>query len=203
MAKLIFCTAALLLFAVGCNSEKAQPKAPEKPEAVKADAKKAEPAKAAAKAEPKKKTIEEGSPEAQATSAPANLASTGHFGAKFTLKDVTPVKNVFSKPDSFEGKTALISGKVSNVCTKKGCWFMIQDPAKSDESIRITMKDYGFFVPKDCAGKMATIEGTIGVKTLTEARRKHLAEDAGKDPSKVTGDVKELTIVANGVKIEG
>ena len=95
-----------------------------------------------------------------------------------------------------------VSGKISSVCKKKGCWFVVQDAQKPDQSVRITMKDYGFFVPLDSAGKEAVIEGQFSLKVLAEKERKHLAEDEGKDASKVTGDVKEFSLVATAIDLK-
>ena len=40
-------------------------------------------------------------------------------------------------------------------------------------SVRIKSADYSIFVPKDSAGRTATVEGTFKVTTLTEAQAKH------------------------------
>ena len=62
-------------------------------------------------------------------------------------------------------------------------------------------KDYGFFVPTDSGGKTVTLVGTFSKKVITEAQAKHFAEDAGEDPSKVTGDRTEYAIVATSVVV--
>ena len=64
---------------------------------------------------------------------------------------------------------------------------------------RITFKDYGFFVPLDSAGSAAIVEGEVQVKTLTEAERKHLAEDAGKTVDAIPAH--EIRLVATGVEL--
>jgi hypothetical protein len=189
--------ALLALLATACNTPQpaAEAPAPEAPapEAPKTEAPKVE----APKTEAPKVDEHAGHDHAAAPAAGDSL-----FGAPFTMSEATPIGAVLSKPDEYQGKLVQVSGKVSSVCAKKGCWFVIQDPDKADESVRITMKDYGFFVPKDCAGKSAVIEGQFALKVLTEAERKHLAEDAGKDPSAITGDVKEYSLVATGVQLK-
>lgn len=188
--------AGLLLFALGCNTPSEQAKPAEPMEAA-AQEMKAEPA-----AEMKEEA-KEAEPAAEPASAKAGEgASEGHFGAAFNEQgEATPIGAILKNPDSYKGKTVKVSGRVNNVCRKKGCWFAIQDPEMTETSVRITMKDYGFFVPRDCAGKDAVIEGTFDLKVMTEARRKHLAEDAGKDSSGIKGDVQEFTLVATGVEI--
>ncbi len=99
-----------------------------------------------------------------------------------------------------DGKTVdvVVKGNVTKVCRKKGCWFVLQGDDKS-RSVRITMKDYGFFVPTDCNGRKATVAGQLEVKTISEKMRKHLAEDEGKDGSAIKGDIQEFGLVATGV----
>ena len=65
-----------------------------------------------------------------------------------------------------EGKDSLevkLFATAKDVCKKKGCWMKVE---KSDGTLmRVTFKDYGFFVPKDIAGKNVIIEGTAYADT--------------------------------------
>lgn len=63
------------------------------------------------------------------------------------------------------------------------------------------MKDYGFFLPKDCDGKRVVVEGTFARKVITEAQLRHFAQDAGKDPSEIKGDQEELSLVATAIDL--
>jgi len=45
--------------------------------------------------------------------------------------------------------------------------------------MRVTFKDYGFFVPKDAAGKTAIVQGVATMDTTDVATLQHYAEDAG------------------------
>ncbi|MEQ9404529.1 MAG: DUF4920 domain-containing protein [Cyclobacteriaceae bacterium] len=96
--------------------------------------------------------------------------------------------------DSSEFK---ITGTVESVCQMKGCWMTIKND--QNQSIRVTFKDYGFFVPKDIAGREVIIEGNAIKTELEEDMAKHYAEDAGKeyDPSMKN----EVSIVASGVLV--
>ncbi len=123
-----------------------------------------------------------------------------HAGAAFTVKDTKGFDEVFAKAKDFAGKTVKVSGTVKSVCKKKGCW-MVLAGAKAASRARITFKDYGFFVPKDMpAGTMATVEGTVKVKTLSEAERKHLAGDAGKKVEEIPAV--EMRLVATAVELK-
>ncbi len=53
------------------------------------------------------------------------------------------------------------------------------------ELMRVTFKDYGFFVPMDSPGKTVIMEGTAYYKTVPVDLLKHYAEDAGKSKKEI------------------
>lgn len=126
------------------------------------------------------------------------------FGKPFTMNGAAmPIGDVLAKAASYEGKTVKVTGLVTQVCQAKGCWFEVA-PAEKQKGVRIKSADYSIFVPKDCAGRTATIEGTFKVTTLTEAQAKHLAEDAAKAGQKapeVKGPVQEFQLAATAVEL--
>lgn len=83
-----------------------------------------------------------------------------------------------------------------------GCWMTLE---KGDGStLMVKMKDHAFYLPKDLTGRIVVVEGTAGLEEVTEKKRKHLAEDAGKskeEVAKIKGAVKELQFTASGVKV--
>lgn len=99
----------------------------------------------------------------------------------------------------FEGK---ITGKVKEVCKSMGCWITLE---KADgTTLMVKSKDHGFFMPQNLVGKNVVVAGTASVKEVTEAKRKHLAEDAGKSKDeikKIKGAQKELQFIATGVEV--
>lgn len=101
--------------------------------------------------------------------------------------------------NAFEGK---VTGKVTEVCKSMGCWIKLE---KADgTSLMVKSKDHGFFMPQNLVGKTVVIEGTASVKEVTEAKRKHLAEDAGKSKAeikKIKGAEKEVQFIATGVEV--
>ncbi len=68
---------------------------------------------------------------------------------------------------------------------------------------RVLMRGHSFAVPLDCDGKSAVVEGTIQARTMSVGTMKHLAEDEGADPSKVTEPKREYVLTASGVQING
>ncbi|MFA5667763.1 MAG: DUF4920 domain-containing protein [Balneolaceae bacterium] len=121
------------------------------------------------------------------------------FGAKYSNFDqAKPLAAIIESGEEFQNKEVVVTANVSEVCAKKGCFFVAQN---GDKTARITFIDYSFFVPTDSQGKDVTIVGVFNEKTLTEDQAKHYAEDAGEDPDKITGPQKEFSIVATSVAI--
>jgi hypothetical protein len=87
---------------------------------------------------------------------------------------------------------------MKQVCQKKGCFFIL--PA-GDEDIRVTFKDYQFFVPTDAAGSKVQLTGVFKVKEFSEEQARHYAEDAGENPDDIEGAQQEYGLVATSVKI--
>jgi hypothetical protein len=130
-------------------------------------------------------------------------AVAGTYGAEIIESNVLTAGQLVeevTKKGSFEGK---ISGQIKEVCASKGCWLTMDLP--SGESMRVTFKDYGFFVPTNSAGFPLVLEGkAILTETDVETLR-HFAEDAGKSKEEVeaiTASKKEITFEAEGVVIK-
>lgn len=73
-------------------------------------------------------------------------------------------------------------------------------------TMRVTFKDYGFFVPKvGQEGKSAIFDGILTKKVTSVETLRHFAQDEGKSASEIesiTEPIEEYTFVASGVLIE-
>jgi hypothetical protein len=124
------------------------------------------------------------------------------YGAKTTKKgavDVTALKLQLEAASNFTGK---VKGKITSVCTVKGCWMKLKQD--NGEDIRITFKDYGFFMPQDIVGREVVLDGVASVKETSVADLQHYAKDAGKsaeDIAKITQPKKEIEFTAKGVLV--
>lgn len=109
---------------------------------------------------------------------------------------LSQLNEVMNGTDSAEVK---FSANISAVCQMKGCWMTLEN--ESGDDIRVTFKDYGFFVPKDASGKEAIISGVAKRVVLSPEEAEHFAEDQGVafDPEKT---YIEISVVADGVLIE-
>ncbi|MCI4668668.1 MAG: DUF4920 domain-containing protein [Bacteroidia bacterium] len=108
---------------------------------------------------------------------------------------------------SFEGEKAegvKLSGSIDKVCQAKGCWMTLK--GDDGKEMRVTFKDYGFFVPKDASGKTAIVEGNMKVDTTSVEDLIHYAIDGGMSEKeaeeKYTEPEMTLSFVASGVIIK-
>jgi len=108
---------------------------------------------------------------------------------------------VAEEPETYDGTNMLITGTIEEVCPKKGCWMTL---TAGDETMRVTFRDYGFFVPLDAAGQNVVIDGTFQIETVPADEARHYLEDAGKleEAAAITGPVESMTFVADSVLIQ-
>jgi len=125
------------------------------------------------------------------------------YGAKIDEKGAVSVKELVTKMEGKDEMPAKVEGTVKSVCQAKGCWMTLD---KGDgTTMRVTFKDYGFFVPKDISGKTVVLNGKAYVNTTTVAELQHYAEDAGKskeDIARITEPEKALAFEADGVIVK-
>jgi hypothetical protein len=111
-----------------------------------------------------------------------------------------PLTEILAKPAEYTTEAVVVEGHVEQSCTRKGCW--IQVAAKEGEApVRVTFKDYAFFVPLDSKGMDARMEGVTQVKTLSKADADHLAEEGAKLQRNADGTANEVSFIANGVEL--
>jgi hypothetical protein len=67
--------------------------------------------------------------------------------------------------------------------------------------VRVTFKDYGFFVPLDSKGAKVRAEGIAEVKTLSKKEADHLEEEGAKLLRNEDGTAREVSFVASGVEL--
>lgn len=93
--------------------------------------------------------------------------------------------------------------KVDEVCQAKGCWMKLD--LGNDEQVMVKFKDYGFFMPKNIAGKEVIINGKAFVSEVSVEEQRHYAEDAGKSETEIAAitEVKRTyTFEADGVLLK-
>ncbi|WP_224490851.1 DUF4920 domain-containing protein [Robertkochia flava] len=104
------------------------------------------------------------------------------------------------EPDTL---SVAFEAKVVEVCQMKGCWMKLD--LGNDQTAMVRFKDYGFFVPKDLAGKSVVVEGNAFVDLMSVEDQKHYAEDAGstvEDIEAIKAPKKTYTFIASGVAVK-
>jgi hypothetical protein len=97
----------------------------------------------------------------------AEISSEGAISGEEFLATFTDGDSIFVK----------IAGEISTVCQKKGCWMNMQ--LTEDKNLFVRFKDYEFFVPLNCAGRNAVIEGCAYKEEISVDELKHFAFDEG------------------------
>lgn len=99
---------------------------------------------------------------------------------------------------------AQVIASVEAVCQMKGCWMTLVPEQEEDAEteMMVRFKDYGFFVPKDIAGRRVIVEGKAYYTLTSVDDLRHYAEDAGKSEEEIaaiTEPKRELAFLASGV----
>lgn len=98
---------------------------------------------------------------------------------------------------------ATFTGVVKEVCQAKGCWMKVVLDDGAEAMVRF--KDYGFFMPKDSAGKEVIVNGSAFIEEMSVEDQRHYAEDAGKSEAEIaviTEAKRTLGFVADGVLLK-
>jgi hypothetical protein len=126
------------------------------------------------------------------------------FGKKITpeksvsKEEILKVYKTLKPGDTIETK---FTTTVKEVCQAKGCWMRLDlDPHEA----MVKFKDYGFFMPKDIAGKEVIVHGKAFVEAMSVADQKHYAADSGasaEDIAKITAPKITYSFEADGVLV--
>ncbi|MBF7073884.1 DUF4920 domain-containing protein [Glaciecola sp. MH2013] len=126
---------------------------------------------------------------------------TETFGA--VMSNSSPklqLKTLASNPQNYLKSAFQVDTKIAKVCQKKGCFFIAQD---GDTVMRVSFKDYAFFIPTDTAGRIVRLEGELVEKELSQEQAAHYRSDLGSD-SALSASIqagKVYEIVASSVRI--
>jgi hypothetical protein len=133
----------------------------------------------------------------------AKAQAPSHFGKEINDKKAIEASALPAKMADKDVMEVKVTGTVASVCQVKGCWMTVN--LADGQTMRVMFKDYGFFVPKDIAGKTVVFEGEAQKKVVPVEHLKHYAQDAGKSKeeiAKITKPENELTFIAAGVIVK-
>ena len=107
------------------------------------------------------------------------------FGKKITPTEAIPKEKMIETYKNLKpGDTALVkfTTTVNSVCQAKGCWMRLD---LGENEAMVKFKDYGFFMPKNSAGKEVIVNGKAFVSQMSIEEQRHYAEDAGKSKEEI------------------
>jgi hypothetical protein len=130
---------------------------------------------------------------------PAGNSAVARYGAALEPAATVPLATLLSNPKAYADQTVTTEGKVQRACSSKGCWMEI---GSGDDACRVTLKDYGFFVPTDSAGAFAKIQGRLDTREVEPAAVHHLeSEGARFRNKKPDGSATEVRLIASAVEL--
>jgi hypothetical protein len=127
-------------------------------------------------------------------------AQAQYFGAKISEDGAIALADLKGAMGEKKELNTKLVGEVEAVCQKKGCWMNIKNA--EGESIRVTFKDYAFFMPMDCSGKTAIVEGVAKIEETSIADLKEYAKDDNQSKEAIAAikePKRELVFEASGV----
>lgn len=125
------------------------------------------------------------------------------FGAEVDATQAVPVAGI---PAIIANKDSLfltLIGEAISSCAMKGCWMKVK--LDEEEEMRVTFKEYAFFVPKDLAGEEVIFEGWLTQKVTDVETLRHYAKDEGakqEDIDRISKPRKEYVFEASGVLLK-
>lgn len=128
------------------------------------------------------------------------------FGKEITVVETMELSVMASHYKSLQAGDSIhakIKARVMDVCQAKGCWMILN--LENGNEVMVKFKDYGFFVPKDIAGKEVIVNGNAFVNEVSVEEQRHYAEDAGKtadDIASITQPKRTFSFEADGVLIQ-
>jgi hypothetical protein len=121
-------------------------------------------------------------------------------GAPLGDSPVVALARVVKNPRAYEGRSIILEGTVRNVCQNKGCWMEL-GTGRRGKGLRVTFKDYGFFVPTDSKGWHVRAEGTVQITTLSKEEVDHLTGEGATMKRNRDGTATEIGFIATGVEV--
>lgn len=133
-----------------------------------------------------------------------NEENLSYFGDKINSEGAIAYEDLYAKLGTQdEIENVKVKAKVTGVCQAKGCWMNLTGSSlESENQIFVKFKDYGFFMPKDIAGREVIVEGKAYKEVTPVDELRHYAEDEGLPEAEIlaiTEPKEELKFMAHGV----
>jgi hypothetical protein len=146
---------------------------------------------------------------------PANVA--GDVSNAFEEDvEVVKAKDVLADPAKYEGRQIWMTGDITAVCAKAGCWVKLMPDGQTpgdvkglDTSsifVKLTCPKEGFLVPISSKGQKAIAHGEIIIEEVDEATARHYAADDGATETEqqlIQGPQTTIRLMTPGVWVAG
>lgn len=128
----------------------------------------------------------------------AKDATSETYGKKLnTALEEVSISDLAIKSQQYLNQAFKVETRIAKVCQKKGCFFIAQ---QNEHVIRVSFKDYSFFIPTDSSGKTVLLNGELIQKEMSEEQAAHFTTDLNAAPGEIKHGV-VYEIVATSVKI--
>lgn len=133
-----------------------------------------------------------------------NEENLSYFGDKINSEGAIAYEDLYAQLGTQdEIENVKVKAKVTGVCQAKGCWMNLTSTSVENENqLFVKFKDYGFFMPKDIAGREVIVEGKAYKEVTLVDELRHYAEDEGLPEAEIlaiTEPKEELKFMAHGV----
>lgn len=115
--------------------------------------------------------------------APPHPEMEGVYGAKISGENPVTGEELIQMMNNSDSVYVTFNSKILGACQVSGCWMDLD--LGNNQQIKVTFKDYDFFIPMDSNGKTATIEGIAKKEIIPVDMLKHYAEDEGKSQEEI------------------
>jgi len=105
----------------------------------------------------------------------------------------TALSELLSEPERYRDRVIRTEGEIARVCQRAGCWMELRED--DGEAVRVPMAGHAFFLPRDSAGRRASIQGRVTIQELSPDVREHLESEGA------VATASALSIHATGVTI--
>ena len=139
----------------------------------------------------------------QQTTEATDKDKNGYFGEQISVVNLVSGEKVVTMLGEQDSIWVSMKSNIVSNCQKSGCWMDLD--VGNEDVIKVTFKDYAFFVPLDSEGKTATVEGFAKKELIPVDMLKHYAEDEGKSQEEIDAITEAefaYTFEAIGVIIE-
>ena len=108
---------------------------------------------------------------------------------------LTALSEIAAAPEAYADSVVRTSGQIAQVCQRAGCWMELRD-GDDGPAVRVPMAGHAFFIPRDAAGRHATMQGRVVLRELSAEWRAHLESEGAVETASA------LAIVASAVVID-